>query len=168
MIRRTLSVLNNELGRVMASDKFDIKKAHKAFYSAKRDFQLVDVPELRYLTVDGRGNPNISPEYTAALETLYGVAYAVKFDSKNSLDRDFVVGPLEGLWRAEDPTTFTRGDKGSWEWTMMISQPDWITDDMVSAGSEKAASKKDACDRQAGVSSPYGGTVSSDPSYRLI
>lgn len=113
-------------------DKYDIKAAHKALYSpSPTDFSTVDVPRMQYLAVDGRGDPNSSAEYAAALEALYPVAYAVKFASKNALGRDFVVGPLEGLWRAEDMTAFTRGDRNAWEWTLLISQPDWITAEMI-------------------------------------
>jgi len=129
-------------------DKYDIKKAHRALYSpSSKDFTLVDVPELRYIAVDGTGDPNTSAEYASAVEALYAVAYALKFASKKT--RDFTVGPLEGLWRADDPSVFTARHKQSWEWTMMISQPDWITDDMVRSAVDAVAEKKvnDALDK---------------------
>ena len=122
-------------------DKYDIKKAHRALYApSSKDFALVDVPELRYIAVDGRGDPNTSNEYAGAVEALYAVAYTLKFASKKA--RDFTVGPLEGLWRADDPSAFTARDKQSWQWTMMISQPDWITEDMVRSAVDAAARKK--------------------------
>lgn len=71
------------------------------------------------------------------------MAYGLKFASKKSLGRDFVVGPLEGLWRADDPTAFITRRKETWEWTMMISQPDWITEDMVRAAIDNVAKKKE-------------------------
>ena len=124
-------------------DKFDVKQAHKRLYSPpSKDFSVVDVPELRYIAVDGRGDPNTSPEYANAIEALYGVAYTLKFASKKTLGRDFVVGPLEGLWRAEDPTVFVARRKQVWEWTMMISQPDWITEEMVRSALSDVATKK--------------------------
>ncbi|MCP2031017.1 hypothetical protein L1277_001108 [Okibacterium sp. HSC-33S16] len=124
-------------------DKYDIKVAYKTLYApSAQDFALVDVPELHYLAIDGHGDPNTSSEYTDALEALYPVAYALKFESKKTLGRDFVVGPLEGLWRADDMTAFTRREKSAWDWTMMISQPDWITADMVAHAIDTVASKK--------------------------
>ncbi|MFE0024951.1 GyrI-like domain-containing protein [Amycolatopsis sp. NPDC059021] len=127
-----------------AMDKYDVKKAHRALYSpSSKEFSVVEVPELRYIAVDGRGDPNTAPAYAHAVETLYGVAYALKFASKKSLGRDFVVGPLEGLWRADDPSVFLARRKESWEWTMMISRPDWITEDMVQAAVDTVARKKD-------------------------
>ncbi|SDW78099.1 hypothetical protein SAMN05421504_1011488 [Amycolatopsis xylanica] len=132
------------LAEEAAMDKYDIKKAHKPLYSpSAKDFTVVDVPELRYLAVDGAGDPNTSAAYVNAVEALYGVAYTLKFASKKTLGRDFVVGPLEGLWRADDPAVFAARRKQLWEWTMLISQPDWITDDMVQAAVDEVSRKKD-------------------------
>ncbi|MFD8495226.1 GyrI-like domain-containing protein [Amycolatopsis sp. NPDC059657] len=126
-----------------AVDKYDIKKAHKQLYSpSSKGFTVVEVPEFRYIAVDGRGDPNTSPTYANAVEALYGVAYTLKFTSKKTLGRDFVVGPLEGLWRADDPTVFLTRRKQLWEWTMMISQPSWITDDMIQAAIHDVSKKK--------------------------
>lgn len=131
------------LARETSMDKYDIKKAHRTLYSpSSKDFTLVDVPELRYIAVDGRGDPNTSADYADALEALYPVAYTLKFASKKTLGKDFTVGPLEGLWRADDPSVFTARHKQAWEWTMLISQPDWVTEDMVRAAVDAVAKKK--------------------------
>lgn len=136
----TLGVLTKET----AMDKYDIKKARRELYApSAKDFVVVDVPELRYLAVDGHGDPNTSAAYVDAVEALFTVAYTLKFASKKALGRDFVVGPLEGLWRADDPRAFVTRDKDAWAWTMMISQPDWITEDMVRTAVAEAARKKD-------------------------
>ena len=40
--------------------------------------------------------------------------------------------PLEGLWWAEDMDAFAiKRDKSQWDWTMMIMQPEWITQEIV-------------------------------------
>ncbi|WP_022883782.1 GyrI-like domain-containing protein [Glaciibacter superstes] len=125
-------------------DKYDVKKAHKALYApSAKEFSLVEVPELSYIAIDGHGDPNTSAEYVNAIEALYPVAYGVKFDSKRNLERDFVVGPLEGLWWADDMSSFVTRDKSAWSWTMMIVQPDWITPEMVTDAVAKARAKKD-------------------------
>jgi hypothetical protein len=41
------------------------------------------------------------------------------------------VSPLEGLWWADDLSTFLTGQKSDWDWTMMIRQPDLVADDLV-------------------------------------
>ncbi|MFU8947412.1 GyrI-like domain-containing protein [Mycetocola zhadangensis] len=124
-------------------EKYDIKVAHRKLYSpSAKEFVIVEVPTLQYLAMDGHGDPNTSAEYAEALEALYPVAYTLKFESKKVLGRDFVVGPLEGLWRADDMTAFTRREKDSWDWTMLISQPEWITSEMVAQAIATVTSKK--------------------------
>ncbi|WP_373312321.1 GyrI-like domain-containing protein [Asanoa siamensis] len=117
--------------------KSDIKRDRKDLYAPRAGaFHLVDVPELAFLMVDGTGDPNTSDAYAEAVAALYAVSYAVKFASKRLLDRDYVVAPLEGLWTADDPAKFVSRVKDDWEWTMMIHQPDWITQDMVDVAVE--------------------------------
>jgi len=118
-------------------DKYDIKKDRRDLYApSSRDFSEVDVPPLHYLAVDGHGDPNTSAEYRAAIEALFPVAYALKFASKAE-GRDFVVGPLEGLWWADDPAAFVSREKDRWSWTAMIVQPSWVTQEMVDTALEQ-------------------------------
>lgn len=121
--------------------KRDFKKELHC-YRAKVDTpQLVEVPELHYLMIDGHGDPN-SPAFGDAVAALYPVAYKLKFASKQTLDRDYVVMPLEGLWRAEDLHTFTTArDKTRWSWTVMTMVPDWITADMFAAAAGQAGAR---------------------------
>ena len=116
--------------------KIDFKKELKHLYrpSAKQ-FEVVDIPEMNFLMVDGHGNPNTAQTYKEAIEALYAVAYKLKFFSKKSLDRDYVVPPLEGLWWAKDMEAFVIGKKDDWDWTMMIMQPEWITQEIFEEGS---------------------------------
>lgn len=132
-----------------ADEKYDVKRAHRELYTPRAEFTLVDVPPLQYLAVDGHGDPNTAPEYADAVEALFGVAYAVKFRSKRELGRDFVVAPLEGLWRASDPATFVTREKGEWSWTMLIAQPEWIDEGLVAGAIDavRAKGEKSALDR---------------------
>ena len=126
------------------TEKIDLKKVLDSYRARRGEFRVLDVPELRYLMVDGHGDPNTSSAYAAALEALYPVAYTLKFASKRELGRDYVVPPLEGLWWAQDMAAFTTGrDKSAWSWTMMLLVPDWIeptmVDDALAAVAAKAA-----------------------------
>jgi hypothetical protein len=124
------------------ADKIDFKKILKALYAPPAGrFVQVDVPPLQYLMVDGAGDPNTAASYGRAVEWLYSVSYPLKFMSKRELGRDYAVMPLEGLWWAEDMSTFISRDKDKWSWTMMILQPEWITRDMVDAAVAKARGK---------------------------
>ena len=125
--------------------KVDFKKELKHLYRpSAREFEVVDVPAMQFLMVDGHGDPNTAQEYQDALEALYAVAYKLKFASKKEQGRDYVVPPLEGLWWAEDMDTFgVSRDKSAWDWTMMIMQPAWITGEMFEEVVQKVGGTKD-------------------------
>lgn len=124
--------------------KSDIKRDRKDLYAPRAgSFEFVDVPELPFLMVDGKGDPNTSKSYLDAVAALYAVSYALKFASKRQLGRDYVVAPLEGLWSADDPAAFVTRAKSDWRWTMMITQPEWITTAMVDEATRLAAAKPD-------------------------
>jgi hypothetical protein len=123
--------------------KIDFKKEFKELFSPPKKFVVVDVPEMRFLMVDGHGDPNVALEYQQALEALYAVAYKLKFNSKKQLGKDYVVPPLEGLWWAEVMASFsTTRDKSQWDWTMMIMTPDWITPEMFAEALEQVRKGK--------------------------
>ena len=107
--------------------KVDFKKTLKHLYNPPKKFETVDVPEMQFVMVDGHGDPNTAQEYKNAVESLYAVAYKIKFLSKKGLEKDYTVPPLEGLWWAEDMETYLTREKSAWDWTMMIMTPDWIT-----------------------------------------
>lgn len=119
--------------------KIDVKKSLDGYQARTGEFRIVGIPDLRYLMIDGHGDPNTAPAYTQALQALYPVAYKLKFASKRELGRDYVVPPLEGLWWADDMDAFTVArDKSRWDWTMMLLVPDWIDEAMFPAAVETA------------------------------
>ena len=91
--------------------------------------------------IDGMGSPGDSKEYQDALAVLYPIAFKTKFLSK-AKGKDYVVPPLEGLWWADDMKDFIKGDRDKWKWTMMIMQPDWITNEMFKKAIEETKQKK--------------------------
>lgn len=124
--------------------KIDLKRQLPLLYQASRkEVAEVDVPPLRYLMIDGVGDPNTSPAYAQAVEALFSVSYTAKFAvKKGALGIDYGVMPLEGLWWADDWSAFATADKGKWQWTMMIMQPDFVPDDLVHHAISDVVSKK--------------------------
>ncbi|MDZ5620415.1 GyrI-like domain-containing protein [Nocardioides sp. HM23] len=120
----------------------DFKRSLDAYQARHGELRILDVPPLRYLMVDGHGDPNTATDYADAIGTLYPLAYKLKFASKQELGRDYVVPPLEALWWAPDMEVFTSArDKSKWRWTTMIMVPDWIGDDMFDDAVAKVAAK---------------------------
>jgi len=112
-------------------------------YRARRDrFAVLEIPRLRYLMIDGKGDPNTQTAYADAVSTLYPVAYALKARSRASHGRDARVMPLEALWWADDPSAFTtRRDKSRWQWTVMILVPPRLDADDVTTASDAVAAR---------------------------
>jgi hypothetical protein len=121
----------------------DFKKTEKDLYQPKTTPSIIDVPKMTFILVDGEGDPNISPVYKAAVEMLYGLSYAIKMSNKSVLE--YVVPPLEGFWSVADD--FRGGgaaisDKNKFVWTMMIRQPDFVTEEVFENAKTALAKKK--------------------------
>jgi len=122
--------------------KVDFKKTLKNLYQpGSKEVVETEVPEMQFIMVDGIGSPGEAQEYLDALAVLYPVAYKIKFLSK-AKGKDYVVPPLEGLWWADDMKDFTTGNRYKWNWTMMIMQPDWITNETFKKALEETKKKK--------------------------
>lgn len=121
--------------------KIDFKKTQKALYQpSSKTITLVDVPQMQFVMIDGKGPPG-NAAYTNALSWLYPISYGIKFRSKIELGQDYVVPPLEGLWWADDYGAYTSDRRDEWLWRMMIRVPDWIPHDIYAQCAEKTAIK---------------------------
>jgi hypothetical protein len=126
----------------------ELRKQWKHLYapSAKK-VELVDVPEFKFVMIDGRIEPGeapgTSPGFGEAMGALYGAAYTLKFMSKLRKEDpiDYPVMALEGLWWVEDGR-FDINIKDNWVYTLMIMQPDHITPEMFAEALTQAAKKK--------------------------
>jgi hypothetical protein len=79
------------------AEKFDFKKELAQLYAPKnKDWELVDVPIMNFLMVDGEGDPNTARDYSDAVEALYALAYAIKFLAGKGLAETTSSHPLRG------------------------------------------------------------------------
>jgi hypothetical protein len=110
--------------------KLDLKEDFKRFYSpSAKEAELVEVPAMDFIMVDGKGDPNKSSAYRESIDVLYNLSYTLKFAIKKEEGIDYPVMALEGLWSAPEGRSFTTGGRDSWLWTSMIFQPSCVTDD---------------------------------------
>lgn len=128
----------------MSGKVFDYKKEYKDLYMPKDKAALVEIPPINFLMVDGSGNPNNNLDFEQATELLYGLSYTIKM-SKNKGEQpegyfDYVVPPLEGLWWTDDE--FSLENKDNWKWTLMLRQPEFVTEDVVKWAKEQYLKKK--------------------------
>jgi hypothetical protein len=122
--------------------KTEFKKQVETYTARRGRFEVMTVPAMQFLMIDGHGDPNTSKAYEEALTTIYPVAYKVKFMSKGELGRDYSVMPLEALWWSDDMDSFTSArDKSRWKWTVMNMIPDWITPEHLDVACRTVSSK---------------------------
>ena len=129
----------------------DFKKQDKALYNPGLEPELIDVPELLFIQVDGCGNPN-EPDgsYTAAISLLYSLSYTIRMNKSGDTVPagyfDYVVPPLEGLWWFRDESTYDPAKKDQLCWTAMIRQPEFVTPDLFAWAQTQVRRKKPALD----------------------
>lgn len=127
---------------------FDYKKEYKEFYLPPKKPGIADIPEMNYVAVRGKGNPN-EPEgkYKAAMSLLYGISFTIKMSYKSGHEIEgyfpYVVPPLEGLWYQKDSSSvIDYSRKDDFCWISMIRLPEFVTREVFDWAVREAAEKK--------------------------
>lgn len=127
---------------------FDYKKEYKDLYQPKTKPSIIEIPEMIFIAIDGKGDPNTSVEYKEALEILYGLSFTIKMSKMNGTQLEgyfeYVVPPLEGLWYVDDAKFDGTNiiDKSRFCWTSMIRQPEFVTEKVFENARNALAKKK--------------------------
>ncbi len=125
-------------------DKLDYKKEFKEFYVPQNKPSVIDVPSMRFAIINGEGDPN-GEEFALATAALYSFSYTVKMSYKSKEIPegfyDYVVFPLEGVWDLVDKTKPIT-DKSNYAYSIMIRQPDFLTNELFEQFISKAKKKK--------------------------
>ncbi|MER0284432.1 GyrI-like domain-containing protein [Clostridioides difficile] len=115
--------------------KYEWRKKEKELYLPKENPILVEVPEQKFIMLRGSGDPN-DKEFTEAIGVLYSLAYAIKTMPKKGIVPegyfDYTVFPLEAIWDKGEKSKYS--DiliKEDLVYTMMIRQPDFVTQDLL-------------------------------------
>ena len=136
----------------------DYKKEYKDLYSPKTTPMIVDVGEMQFVAMEGKGNPNdVNGAYQKAIPVLYGVQYTLKMskmgDRKPDGYFDYVVPPLEGFWwldgnrelaskNASDDGWVSLGNKSDYCWISMIRLPEFVDEKVFQWACEEVFKKK--------------------------
>ena len=126
---------------------FDFKKEFKQIYAPAKKPSIIEVPQMNYVAVRGKGDPNDeSGEYKRAIELLYGLSYTLKMSYKGGRKIDgffeYVVPPLEGLWWQKDENAVDYSNKDSFSWISLIRLPDFVTKEDFNWAAQEAQRKK--------------------------
>ncbi len=132
----------------------DLRKQLAPLFNPPRDPVLVDVPELGYLMIDGKGAPEEDAEqpttdFQKAFAALFPVVYTIKF----RLKRDGLampVLPLEALWFTGDDEAFDMNVAPErWGWRALIAVSDDVTPPVFKEAVAEVRRKKGDSDQLA-------------------
>ena len=126
--------------------KIEWRKADKSLYLPGRKPEVIQVPEMSYFMLDGKGNPN-NPEFSEAIEALYSISYGVRTSHKSGNIPEgyyeYTVYPLEGIWSFEEDARNDKVlNKDKLIYTLMIRQPDFVTKQFFMEIVERTKKKK--------------------------
>ena len=126
---------------------FDFKKEYKEFYMPPKKPTIVTVPEMNYIAVRGKGDPNTEGgEYKESIGLRYGIAFTIKMSKMGThkIDGyfDYVVPPLEGFWWQYGVKGIDYTRKDDFNWISVIRLPDFVTKEDFDWAVEEATKKK--------------------------
>ncbi|MFI5270817.1 MAG: GyrI-like domain-containing protein [Candidatus Saccharimonadales bacterium] len=104
-------------------------------YKAPKDPEIITVPNMLFVAVDGEGAPdssdNASTDFQIAMQVIFGVVYTIKFWDKKYTPpkgyKKFTNAPIEALWWTKDGTEFDLSTPDNWAWRAMLRVPDFVT-----------------------------------------
>lgn len=128
--------------------KHEWKKQAKDLYLPSKKPHLISIPKFKFITIKGQGDPNTSEEFSEAIGALYSLSYTIKMLPKKGIVPegyfDYVVFPLEGVWDLPEGTKgFDKMNKSELIYTIMIRQPDFVTEELFKDVYEIVKKKKD-------------------------
>lgn len=126
--------------------KYEWRKQEKDLYIPKQKPEIVTVPEQKFFLIKGKGNPN-GEEFSEKIGVLYSLTYAVRMMPKQGYTPDgyfeYTVYPLEGVWDlSEEGRKLDKLNKDELLYTIMIRQPDFVTNEVVERAFEHVKKKK--------------------------
>ena len=129
------------------ANAMDYKKEYKDLYLPKNKPMVINVPEMCFVAVEGKGDPNDkNGEYQNALGILYSIQFTIKMSKmgNNKLAGyfDYVVPPLEGFWWIENDEWLFMKDKSKYNWISIIRLPEFVNKEIFKWACDEAAKKK--------------------------
>lgn len=108
---------------------------------------IIEIPQMNYIAVRGKGNPNDEAgEYKQSIGLLYAIAFTIKMSYKGTHKIDgyfeYVVPPLEGFWWQDGITGIDYNKKEEMNFISLIRLPEFVTEDEFKWAVEEATKKK--------------------------
>lgn len=130
-------------------NKHEWRKKEKSLYLPKNEPEIIEVPKLKFITIEGEGSP-ANNVFSDCISTLYALAYTIKMDLKKIENppvdyMDFTVYPLEGIWSLNEAAKANFNgviNKEDFVYKLMIRQPDFVDERLYTEMLRIAQEKK--------------------------
>lgn len=127
--------------------KYEWRKKEKNYYIPKNKPEIVEIKKLKFIQIKGKGNPN-NEEFSKRVGTLYSIAYAIRMMPKKGIVPkgyfEYTVYPLEGIWDlTEEGRKKDILDKDELIYTIMIRQPEFVTEEVFKEALDISKSKNE-------------------------
>jgi hypothetical protein len=134
----------------------DYKKDYKDLYLPKTKPMVIDIPEMQFVAVEGKGDPNDkNGEYPIAMQILYSIQYTIKMSKmgNNKLNGyfDYVVPPLEGLWWLDNNENISSKYKSKYNWISLIRLPEFVDKNIFKWACDEVLNKKNIKTKNANI-----------------
>lgn len=127
--------------------KTEWRKHDKKFYLPKDQPVVVDIPNFKFISIEGIGNPN-SKSFSDRVAVLYSLSYGIrmsyKWDAPPANYNEYTVYPLEGVWDINDVDEYNKVgfSKDNLKYKIMIRQPDFLDKELYQRAYDVVQAKK--------------------------
>lgn len=132
--------------------KYEWRKKDKKIYMPGNEPTFIDLPKLKYVSIEGVGNPN-SDSFQDNISALYTMSYGIKMSPKKGVIIedyfDYTVFPLEAFWSLSEKgkSLYLKGEKINnlkdyFTYKAMIRQPVFVTNQLFESTRDSAIEKK--------------------------
>ncbi len=111
------------------------------YHPPSKQFTLIDIPVIRYLAIDGKGDPALTG-IEDSMKWLWSIVYFLLPIAKERLGKKFAYPPLQCQFWADNIEDFASGNKDKWKWRAMVVLSNWATKEILDTAIAQAEEKR--------------------------
>ena len=105
-----------------------MKEFNRLYRATAKRVDMVDVPAMKFLMVDGSCQGSNYDEFRSGIEGLFALSKAMKTAiGRTHIGFEYAVMPLECLWWVRGSCDYTPDNQEEWKWILMMVQPNYVT-----------------------------------------
>lgn len=124
-------------------DDIFLSRLKELYHPPQNSFTLIDIPDVRYMAIDGYGDPQ-QTGIKSAMQWLWSIAHFMLPIAKQHLGKNFSYPPIECLFWADEPEDFMNKNQSKWHWRAMVVLANFFTPAMFAKAVSQAESKNKA------------------------